>query len=78
MKLRYYPETDSLYIDLRNQPSAESKEIASGVVLDFDKEGNIVGIDIDHASVLLDLTRLEAESMPLVEVTQRGPASPMQ
>jgi len=65
MKLHYYPETDSLYIDLNARPSAESREIADGLVVDFDAEGNIVGIDIDHASKKLDLSKLETESLPL-------------
>ena len=64
MKLHYYPETDSLYIDLANRPSADSKEVANGLVIDFDSEGNIVGIDIDNASKNLDLRTLEAEALP--------------
>ena len=50
MKLNYYPETDSLYIDLSEQPSADSKEVSEGIVLDYDAKGNLVGIDIDNAS----------------------------
>ena len=46
MKLNYYPETDSLYIDLSEQPSADSKEVSEGIVLDYDAKGNLVGIDI--------------------------------
>ena len=64
MKIRYYPETDSLYIDFAEKPSADSQEVAPGVVLDFDAEGNLVGIDIDHASKMVNLSRLEAESLP--------------
>jgi uncharacterized protein YuzE len=64
MKLHYYPETDSLYIDLNSRPSADSREIADGLVIDLDAEGNIVGIDIDHASQKLDLKTLEAVSLP--------------
>jgi uncharacterized protein YuzE len=64
MKLHYYPETDSLYIDLNSRPSAESREITEGMVADFDVDGNIVGIDIDHASQKLDLRTLEAVSLP--------------
>ena len=64
MKLHYYPETDSLYIDLNSRPSADSREMAEGLVIDFDTEGNIVGIDIDHASRKLDLNSLEATSLP--------------
>ena len=47
MKLSYYPDTDSLYIDLSETPSVESREISEGVVLDYDEAGNVVGIDID-------------------------------
>jgi uncharacterized protein YuzE len=65
MKLRYYPETDSLYIDLSEKASVESREVARGVVLDFDDQGTLVGIDIDQARSLLDLTKLETESVPL-------------
>jgi len=65
MKFHYYQETDSLYIDLSSRPSVDSREVVSGVVLDFDAEGNIVGIDIDHASKIVDLSRLDAESLPI-------------
>ncbi len=46
MKLNYHPDTDSLYIDLSEQNSVESREISEGVVLDYDASGNLVGIDI--------------------------------
>lgn len=65
MKFHYYPDTDSLYIDLSDRESADSNEVAPGVVLDFDAEGILTGIDIDHASRIVDLTKLEAISMPL-------------
>jgi uncharacterized protein YuzE len=64
MKLHYYPETDSLYIDLNARPSADSREIADGIVIDLDAEGNIVGIDIEHASQKLDLSTIETEALP--------------
>ena len=65
MKLHYYPETDSLYIALSPNPSADSDEVAEGVVLDFDANGRLVGIDIDNASHKLDLHELTAERIPL-------------
>jgi len=49
MQLTYYPDTDSLYIDLSHRPSVESREISEGVVLDYDASGHVVGIDIDRA-----------------------------
>ncbi len=65
MKLQYYAETDSLYIDLNGRPSADSEEVVPGVVLDFDVHGHVVGMDIDHASELLDLTTLETVAVPV-------------
>ena len=65
MKLNYYPDTDSLYIDLSEQTSVESREISEGVVLDYDVLGNLVGIDIDHASRKLDLRELVTTHIPL-------------
>jgi uncharacterized protein YuzE len=69
VKFNYYPETDSLYIDLSHRTSVESREIADGVVLDFDTEGHLVGIDIDNASGIADLSRLEAESLPIISIS---------
>ncbi len=64
MKLSYYPDTDSLYIDLSEKPSAESREISEGVVLDYDAEGNLVGIDIDNASKKVELKELSLKKLP--------------
>ena len=58
MKLSYYPDTDSLYIDLSARPSAESREVSEGVVLDYDEDGNLAGIDIDNAGKKLDLSEV--------------------
>ena len=64
MKLSYYPDTDSLYIDLNARPSVDSREITEGLVVDFDSDGRVVGIDIQHASEIMDLKTLETESLP--------------
>ncbi|MFM9994313.1 MAG: DUF2283 domain-containing protein [Phycisphaerales bacterium] len=64
MKLRYDQTTDSLYIDLVDRPSVESRELADGLVADFDAQGRIVGLDIEHASTRLDLSTLEADHVP--------------
>lgn len=64
MRLNYYPETDSLYIDLAERPSAESKEVSEGIVLDYDANGNLVGIDIDNASKKLELKKLVLNKIP--------------
>ncbi len=64
MKLNYYADTDSLYIDLSEQPSAESREISDGVVLDYDSAGNLVGIDIDNASTKVQMDTLILSKLP--------------
>jgi uncharacterized protein YuzE len=64
MKLNYYPETDSLYIDLSSKASKESLEISEGIVLDYDDEGNITGIDIDNASHKIDLNEIVLNKVP--------------
>jgi len=65
MKLHYYPETDSLYIELKPTPGTEVREIANGLNVDLDAAGHVVGFDIDHASTRLDLTSLEIVALPV-------------
>lgn len=58
MKLNYHRGTDSLYIELAEQASTDSREVSEGVVLDYDAAGNLVGIDIDNARAKVRLDRL--------------------
>jgi uncharacterized protein YuzE len=64
MKLNYHPEIDCLYIDLSEKSSVESKEISEGIVLDYDAEGNLVGIDIDNTSTKVQLKELTLRKLP--------------
>lgn len=64
MKLHYYSDTDSLYIDLAGRAGADSIEISEGVVLDYDSDGRLVGIDIDNASNKIELSTLVLDRMP--------------
>ncbi len=66
MKLHYYKETDSLYINLSQSKSVDSQEISDGVVLDFDKNGKIVGIDIDQASKIVNIGEVITTNLPNV------------
>ena len=50
MRIEYFPETDSLYIELTARPGADAREIDDGIVIDVDADGHLVGIDIDQAS----------------------------
>lgn len=64
MKLNYFSDTDSLYIELADQPSVESREVSEGIVLDYDAAGHLVGIDIDNASAKVDLKTLKLANLP--------------
>lgn len=64
MKLKYYRDTDSLYIDLSSKSSADSREISEGIVLDYDADGNLVGIDIDNASRKIDMREVILSKIP--------------
>ncbi|WP_309660904.1 DUF2283 domain-containing protein [Sphingomonas sp.] len=65
MKLHYYPETDSLYIELADQAGVETREVVEGVNVDIGVDGAVVGIDIDGASGKLDLATLETQGLPI-------------
>lgn len=66
MKLIYDADTDALYVDLKAGRVEESEEVSPGFVLDFDAEGNVLGIDIDsEASKKVDLSRLETDGLQI-------------
>ena len=65
MKLHYYSETDSLYVEFKDGPGVETREVTEGLNVDLDAAGDVVGFDIDHASKRLDLSTLETEALPL-------------
>jgi uncharacterized protein YuzE len=68
VKLHYYPETDSLYIELREGAAAETREVAAGLNVDLDEDGGVIGFDIDGASGKLDLATLEATALPITSM----------
>ena len=70
MKLHYYPETDSLYIELKSTPGTEAREIVEGLVVDFDAKGEVVRFDIDHASKKFDLSVVETVALPPVSAAE--------
>jgi uncharacterized protein YuzE len=49
---------------LNSKPGVETREIVDGLVVDLDDKGNVVGIDIDHASKKIDLQSLEMTAFP--------------
>jgi uncharacterized protein YuzE len=65
VKLHYDEQTDSLDMDLSASPSIDSREISDDLVVDYGKDGRIIGLDIQHASTCLDLSKIETEHLPL-------------
>ena len=63
MNIHYYSDTASLYIDLSENKSTESSEVAPGVVLDFDEEGQLCGVDIDCAQHSINSGSVSAEGI---------------
>lgn len=78
MKLQYFADTDTLYIDLTGKPAMETEEIGENCRLDLDAQENVVGITIEHASRSVDLASLETESLPVgsAPIVQTGPSAP--
>jgi len=62
MKLTVDREADALYLDLDEAPAAESKEVSPGVILDYNAEGKVVGIEMLHLS-----TRVSAEKIGRIQ-----------
>jgi len=67
--IEYFPETDSLYIELADRPGFDTREIEEGIVVDIDDKGHAIGIDIDQASKHLSLDKLNLRRLPF-EVEQ--------
>ena len=68
MRIAFDPETDSLYIHLSERPGVNSDEVSDGVVCDFDVDGILVGIDVQHARSRADLSQLKLSKLPVVEL----------
>lgn len=75
MIFQYFAESDMLYIQLAKGISVESEEVAPGIVLDFDAEDQVIGIEIEDASQRIDLSQLELSALPIRDliVRQRAP-----
>ena len=71
MIFEYYADTDMLYIRLADGISVESEEVAPGVVLDFDGDNRLLGVEVEDASKLIDLSRLELRALPIADLLFR-------
>lgn len=63
MKIRYYRDTDTLYIEFRPIDVAETKDLDQATQVDLDNSGNICAITVEHASRRADLPALDYEQV---------------
>ena len=63
MKIQYFPETDTLYIEFKTAEVAESNDLDENTILDLDQHGNICGITVEHASQRADIPRFSYEQV---------------
>ena len=75
MMVQYYPNTDMLYIKLAEGSSTDSDEVAPGIVLDMDERNRVIGVEIEDASKLMDLSQLELRALPITRLILNEPAN---
>lgn len=63
MKLRYFADTDTLYIEFREREIVETKDLDENTVLDLDAEGNVCAITFEHASERTDVHHVTVEGI---------------
>ena len=63
MKIKYFQDTDTLYIEFRTAEVAETKDLDENTLLDVDREGNICGITIEHARDRADIPHFSYEQI---------------
>jgi YD repeat-containing protein len=66
MKIQYFPETDTLAIELTNKPVAATDAITNDLILDYDNQGKLVAITIDNYSKNVDAINLQTFNLPLL------------
>jgi uncharacterized protein YuzE len=68
MIFQYHPDSDMLYIELAKGVSTESAEVSPGIVLDFDENNQVIGIEIEDAGKFIDLSNLEVSALPITSL----------
>ena len=63
MKVQYFKDTDTLYIEFRANDIAESRDLDANTVMDVDAEGNVCAITFEHASLRTDVRHLTVEGI---------------
>lgn len=63
MNIKYFRDTDTLYIEFKATEVVESKDLDENTILDLDRHGNICGITVEHASQRADIPRFSYEQV---------------
>ncbi|MBD1873561.1 DUF2283 domain-containing protein [Nodosilinea sp. FACHB-131] len=66
MKIQYYPETDTLAIELTTKPIANTDVVTDDLILDYDRDGKVVAITLDNYSKNVETINLQALGVPLL------------
>jgi uncharacterized protein YuzE len=69
MKIRYFPDTDTLYIELADRVSSSSEAVSENLIVDFDEQGKPVGMTLEHYSQIGDTSTIET-LLPITPVLQ--------
>jgi uncharacterized protein YuzE len=72
MRLDYFPDTDTLYIQLRGVPGVDAQEVAEDIVFDFNEAGEVIGIEIEHASQRMELNSFQISALPTNDVAPQA------
>lgn len=64
MKVRYYKDTDTLYIEFRDVPVMETRDLDENTLLELDEQGNICAITVEHASERAGIPEFSYEQVP--------------
>jgi len=63
MKLKYFKDTDTLYIEFRVENVHESRDLDENTILDLDADGNVCAITFEHASSRTDVQQVTLEGI---------------
>ena len=63
MKVQYFEDTDTLYIEFKSQQIAQTRDLDENTLLDLDADGNVCAITFEHASQRADISRLQVEGI---------------
>ena len=63
MKVQYFEDTDTLYIEFQSQQIAQTRDLDENTLLDLDADGNVCAITFEHASQRTDISHLQVEGI---------------